>query len=111
VIEHGEDAMVSAAIVDGAVPVMLIRYCTDPADGWWVLAAEDLPMPPVEDLRYVCMHCLLELLDPEVEDGLEAARQDAADHDSDVGLAVWHEGRWAVCNEALDVLEGLGEAE
>lgn len=106
---HGELAMVSASLVDGRSPIAMVRYSLDPDDGWWVLAFEDLPVPEVEHIRTVCLHCVIDHLEPNVGEGMDVAAHDAAASPEGVGLAVWFDGAWRPGEEGLKTLPDFGE--
>lgn len=99
-MEHGELGMVSAAVMRGEAPVKLIRFSLDPDDGWWLLAEQDLPMPEVDNLLTVCIHCAIETMDREVGAGLDLARSEAEVDAGRLGLAFWHDGQWLTGDEA-----------
>lgn len=100
---HGELGMVSASVVDGRAAVFMIRYSTDPEDGWWLLAAEDT-RPEVDNLRTACIHCVIDMLEPGVGTGMDAAKADAEQGDG-VGIAAWDRGSWLMGDQALDAIE------
>jgi hypothetical protein len=101
----GQFAMISTSVDEGRAAVRLIRYAVDPADGWWFLAADDLPRPKaLADTRMLCLHCIIESLDPEIGSGMVAAKVDAQQTGRPVGLAVWEAGTWSTGDEALDLL-------
>ena len=100
--EHGDLGVVSASVLSGEAPVRLIRYGTDPEDGWFVLAADDV-RPELENLKTMCLHCLIEDFDPEIGVGVEIARAEAEIARAEaeeggigggVGIAVWERGEW-----------------
>jgi hypothetical protein len=99
-VDHGELGMLSAAVVEGHAPVKLIRFSLDPADGWWILAERDLPMPEVDDIVTVCIHCVINHLDPNIGAGLDLARSEAEADEHGVGLAYWHNAHWLTGDQA-----------
>jgi hypothetical protein len=103
-VSHGDLGMISASIASGDAPAKMIRYSDDPDDGWWVLAAADLPLPRPENLRAACLHCLIEGFDSEIAAGLELARADSGEDSDGVGVAVWEGGYWLTGVEALEAI-------
>ena len=96
--------MLSAAVFRGEAPVKLIRFSPDPDDGWWLIAEQDLPVPEVDDLVTVCIHCAIDTLDSEVGAGLDVARRAAEGEEAEeAGLAVWHNGEWITGDEAEEL--------
>ena len=106
---HGELAMVSAAAIDGESPITMVRYSLDPEDGWWLLGYDDLPVPEVENIRTVCLHCVIDHLEPKVGRGMDVAARDAAASEEGIGIAVWSEGAWLPGDEGLQTLPDFGQ--
>jgi hypothetical protein len=100
-----EFGIISASVIEGNAPVRMIRFSTDPEDGWWILAESDVPIPDTENARFVCIHCVVEALDASVAAGLDLARSDAMDNPVGVGVAAWDRGRWLSGEAAVEVLE------
>lgn len=106
-VTHETVVRISSSIVDGKAKVRMVRYGRHVDDGWWLLAEEHLPGPPPdEEVTYACLHCLLELLDPHVGAGMDAAKRDADEFDDDAGFAAWHQGGWVTGADALDAVHG-----
>ena len=91
---HGVLGLVSQGVPDGEVPVKAVRYSEDPEDGWWILAEQDLPLPEVERVMSVCIHCVVDTLGPEVARGMDAALADSRTSGLGIGFAAWDGGRW-----------------
>jgi len=105
-VQHGDLGIVSVRVVKREVPVRMIRYSLDANDGWWILADDDLPIPEIENVTTVCVHCVIKQLDPEVASVMDLALADARANEVGVGVAVRAKtGRWFTGEKALDVLE------